>query len=126
MLKVTAAKLSDLCDLVNRRKEFLNCFGLFCELTKGHGSLLFKLGLCAIICQVRYHSSISAEILRIGRTSSTAADFVSRSRVILERMSKQGTDKARVLKSLVKMCNNHTNELLHIAGQSNTFDELIL
>ena len=44
MLKVMAAKLSDLCDLVNRRKEFLDYFGIFIELTKGHGSLLFKLG----------------------------------------------------------------------------------
>jgi hypothetical protein len=41
-------------------------------------------------------------------------------------MSKQGTDKARVLKSLVKMFNNHTNDLLHIAGQSNAFVGLIL
>ena len=38
------AKLSDLCDLVNRRKEFLDCFGIFFELTKGHRSLLFNLG----------------------------------------------------------------------------------
>ena len=73
-----------------------------------------------------FYSSISAEILRIGRTSSSAADFVSRSRVILDRMSKQGSDKARVLKSLVKMFNNHTNDLLHIAGQSNAFVGLIL
>ena len=44
MLKVTAAKLSDLYDLVNRGKEFLDCFGIFFELTKANGFLLFKLG----------------------------------------------------------------------------------
>ena len=55
-----------------------------------------------------FYSFISAEILRIGRTSSSAADFVPRSRIILDRMSKQGSDKARILKSLVKMFNNHT------------------
>ena len=82
--------------------------------------------VCSIMPSKIFYSSISAEILRIGRTSSSAADFVSRSRVILDRMSKQGSDKARVLKSLVKMFNNHTNDLLHIAGQPNTFVELIL
>ena len=43
MLKVTAAKLLDLCDLVNRKKEFLDCFGISFELTKSHGFLLVKL-----------------------------------------------------------------------------------
>ena len=82
--------------------------------------------VCSNMPSKIFYSSISAEILRIGRTSSSAADFVSRSRVILDRMSKQGSDKARVLKSLVKMFNNHTNDLLHIAGQSNAFVGLIL
>ena len=73
-----------------------------------------------------FNSSISAEILRISRISSSAVDFVSRSKVILDRMSEQGSDKARVVKSLVKKFNSHTNDLLHIAGQSNTFVALIL
>ena len=80
--------------------------------------------VCSNMPSKIFYSSISAEILRIVRTSSSAADFVSR--VILDRMSKQGSDKARVLKSLVKMFNNHTNDLLHIAGQSNAFVGLIL
>ena len=42
--QVTAAKSSDLCDPVKRRKEFLDCYGIFFKLSKGHGSLLFKLG----------------------------------------------------------------------------------
>ena len=41
-------------------------------------------------------------------------------------MSKQGSDKERALKSLAKIFNNHINDLIHIAGQSNTFVELIL
>ena len=36
-------------------------------------------------------------------------------------MSRQGSDKTRVDKSLVKMFNNNTNDLLHTARQSNTF-----
>ena len=73
-----------------------------------------------------FYSSISAEILRIGRTSSAATDFISRSRLVLDRMAKQGSDITRVRKALVKMFNNHTNDLLHIAGQSKFFVELLL
>ena len=73
-----------------------------------------------------FYSSISAEILRVDKTSSSAADFVFRSKIILDRMSIQGSDKARVVRSLAKMFNNNTHDLLHIAGQSNIFVELIL
>ena len=73
-----------------------------------------------------FYSSILAEILRIGRTSSAATDFISRSRLVLYSMAKQGSDITRVHKALVKMFNNHTNDLLHIAGQSKFFVELLL
>ena len=82
--------------------------------------------VCSNMPSKIFYSSISAEILRIGRTSSAATDFISRSRLVLDRMAKQGSDITRVRKALVKMFNNHTNDLLHIAGQSKFFVELLL
>ena len=82
--------------------------------------------LCSNMQNMILSSSISAEILNIGRTSSSAANFVFHSRIILDRMSKQGPDKARVVESLVRIFYNHINGLLYIAVQSNTFVELIL
>lgn len=82
--------------------------------------------VCSNMPSKIFYSSISAEILRISRTSSAATDFISRSRLLLDRMAKQGSNIARVHKALVKMFNNHTNDLLHIAGQSSAFVELLL
>ena len=73
-----------------------------------------------------FYSSISAEILRIGRTSSSSSDFINRSGLLLDRMMKQGSIKSRVSKALTNMYNRHSTDLFHISNNIKGFVQLIL
>ena len=73
-----------------------------------------------------FYSSISAEILRIGRTSSSSLDFINRSRLLLDRMMKQGSIKSRVSKALTSMYKRHSTDLFHISNNPKEFVQLIL
>ena len=55
-----------------------------------------------------FYSSVSAEILRIGRTSSSSLELVNRSRLLLDRMMKQGSIKSKVSKALTSMYKRHS------------------
>ena len=52
-------------------------------------------------------ATISAEILRICRATSSLVQFIKLSRVFLHRIMKQGADPLGVKKVLVKMINRH-------------------
>ena len=54
-----------------------------------------------------FFATISAEILRICRTTSSVAQFIKTSKVFLHRMLRQGADPLNVEKILVKMINRH-------------------
>ena len=68
-----------------------------------------------------FYSSIAAEILRIGRTSSVADDFTEKSKILLERMTKQGAVRHRVDNVLCKTFNTHSHELTHVANSATSF-----
>ena len=52
-------------------------------------------------------ATISAEILRICRATSSVVQFIETSKVFLHRMLRQGADHVGVKKVLVKMINRH-------------------
>ena len=52
-------------------------------------------------------ATISAEILRICRATSTVVQFIKTSKVFLHQMLRQGADPLNVKKVLVKMINLH-------------------
>ena len=52
-------------------------------------------------------ATISAEILRICRATSSVVQFIKTSKVFLHRMLRQGVDPLDVKKVLVKMINRH-------------------
>ena len=54
-----------------------------------------------------FFATISAEILRICRTTSSVAQFIKTSKVFLHRMLRQGADPLGVEKILVKMIKRH-------------------
>ena len=53
------------------------------------------------------YSTIGAEVLRIGRTTSHVQDFLESSSNLLSRMFKQGAKKCRLEKTLLKMYGRH-------------------
>ena len=55
-----------------------------------------------------FFATISAEILRICRATSSVVQFIKTSKVFLHRMLRQGEDPLGVKKILVKMINPHT------------------
>ena len=54
-----------------------------------------------------FFATISAEILRICRATSSVVQFIKTSKVFLHRMLRQGEDPLGVKKILVKMINHH-------------------
>ena len=54
-----------------------------------------------------FFATISAEILRICRATSSVVQFIKTSKVFLHRMLRQGPDSSRAKKVLVKMINRH-------------------
>ena len=72
-----------------------------------------------------FYSSIAAEILRIGRTSSAVDDFTIKSKILLERMTKQGAVRHRVDTILSKTFNAHCEDLTHVANNSRSFITLL-
>ena len=72
-----------------------------------------------------FYSSVAAEILRIGRTSSAADDFTTKSKILLERMTKQGAVRHRVNTILSKTFNAHCKDLTHVANNARSFITLL-
>ena len=54
-----------------------------------------------------FFATISAEIFRICRTTSSVVQFIKTSKFFLHRMLRQGADPLGVKKLLVKMINRH-------------------
>ena len=54
-----------------------------------------------------FFATISVEILRICRATSSVAQFIMTSKVFLHQMLRQGADPLGVKKVLVKMINRH-------------------
>ena len=65
-----------------------------------------------------FYASISAEILRIGRVSSSLDNFVSSSKTLIERVRRQGASNDRLRKSLKKTYGRQ--QLLKKFGKSAT------
>ena len=54
-----------------------------------------------------FYSSIGAEVLRIGRTSSNVISFIESSKKLLDRMFRQGATKERVIKTIKRSYGRH-------------------
>ena len=73
-----------------------------------------------------FYSSVGAEILRIGRSTTTLNNFKNTASKLLLRMSKQGTQKHKLERLLIKTYNRHTSHFLSFANNSSSFVHLLL
>ncbi len=67
------------------------------------------------------YSSISAEVLRIGRSSTVKNKFGESVGKLLKRMMSQGACVNRTNKALIKTFNRHHEDLKYIADTSDDF-----
>ena len=65
-----------------------------------------------------FYSSVSAEVLRIGRVSSSFSNFKLAVDPLITRVKRQGANVNRLVKSLKKMYGRH--EVLHQYGKNAT------
>ena len=54
-----------------------------------------------------FYSTIGAEILRIGRASSTAESFTMSSKHVIQRMKNQGADQKQLVRVLKRTYGRH-------------------
>ena len=54
-----------------------------------------------------FYGSIGAEILRVGRVSSSTENFISSSKILVSRSAKQGANKEKLKKTLKKIYGRH-------------------
>ena len=72
-----------------------------------------------------FYSSVGAEILRIGRATSHTTDFLNLTSSLLLRMFKQGANKVRLWKILLKMYGRY--QILHkFASNAKVFADILL
>ena len=73
-----------------------------------------------------FYSSIGAEILRIGRSTTTLDNFKRTARKLLLRMSKQGAQRSRLERLLIKIFNKHNSHFLSFVSDSSSFVRLLV
>ena len=73
-----------------------------------------------------FYSSLAAEILRIGRTTTTINDFCHSVSNIIVRMSRQGAKIMRIKNSLKKMFGRHFDTFKCFSPTADHFVEMLL
>ena len=81
---------------------------------------------CSNIPSNMFYSSIVAEVLRIGRTSFSAAVFLRRVKTLIQRMIKQGALAEELKKYLKRTFNRHSEDLCHITDDTGIFMKMVL
>ena len=72
------------------------------------------------------YSSIVAEVLRVGRTSFSAAVFLTRVDTLIQRMIKQGALAEELKKYSKRTFNRHSEDLCHITDDTGIFMKMVL
>ncbi len=73
-----------------------------------------------------FFASIGAEVLRIGRATTCKEAFYSSARELISRMFRQGANKQRVERVLLKQFGRHGEAFLNFAPKANDFVTLLL
>ena len=72
-----------------------------------------------------FYGSIGAEILRVGRVSSSTENFISSSKILVSRSAKQGANKEKLKKTLKKIYGRH-DVLKQFSNTAANFVSLLL
>ena len=73
-----------------------------------------------------FYASLAAEVLRIGRTTTTSIDFCSSTSSIIKRMMKQGAKIYRIRNSLKKTYGRHFDTFKCFSPTADKFLEMVL